>query len=145
MFSIRVSCWAVPRNVCTISVPLKNQLSSSRTAKNATSTINAWNTYTVDIGFYAKKYIKRGQKLFQTRIKNMVKQLRRCLRIIRDIRTLPLTLLPNGQTAEATAHEYLMVTNTKRNHKKKLRQHPYARPQKPPAAARPASGAGAHP
>lgn len=49
----------------------------------------------------------------------MVRNLRRCLRIIRNIDTLPSTILPNGDTAENTAHFYVLRGNKKRNMQKR--------------------------
>lgn len=51
-----------------------------------------------------------------------VKHLRKCLRIIRDIHTLPSTILPNGKSAELTAHIYVLSGNKKRNQQKRKRE-----------------------
>jgi hypothetical protein len=49
-----------------------------------------------------------------------IKRLRKCLRHIRDINTMPSTILCNGETAAETAHIYVINSNLKRNqHKKK--------------------------
>ena len=45
--------------------------------------------------------------------------IRTCLKMIRDISTMPSDILPNGKSASETAHEYVMlrrgVYNMKRN------------------------------
>ena len=48
-----------------------------------------------------------------------MKNLRACLRSIRNINTFPSHILANGKTAECTAQEYVMMTNRKRNIYKK--------------------------
>jgi hypothetical protein len=50
--------------------------------------------------------------------------LRKCLRIIRDVRTFPSDILPNGDTAENTAHRYVLQGNEKRNLQKRKRENP---------------------
>lgn len=51
----------------------------------------------------------------------MTRNLRKCLRIIRDPHTLPSTILPNGEDAETMAHIYVLQGNKKRNMKKRKR------------------------
>lgn len=48
--------------------------------------------------------------------------LRKCLRIIRAPETMPSTILPNGETAERTAHMYVLQGNKKRNQQKRKRE-----------------------
>ena len=50
--------------------------------------------------------------------------LRKCLRHIRDINTMPSTILCNGETAAETAHAYVINSNQKRNYHKKQRNIP---------------------
>ena len=48
---------------------------------------------------------------------------RRCLRTIRDKRTLPSTILTNGKSASFMAHNYVLKGNTERNlYKRKQRR-----------------------
>ena len=42
--------------------------------------------------------------------------------MIRDIKTLPSTILPNGETAETVAHMYVLTGNKKRNKQKRKRE-----------------------
>lgn len=52
--------------------------------------------------------------------------LRSCLKIIRDISTLPSTVLPNGLSASATAHQYVLGNKKKRRtYKLKKKGKPY--------------------
>lgn len=51
----------------------------------------------------------------------LVPNLRRCLRLIRDVNTLPSHILANGDTAENTAHMYVLKGNKKRNMQKRKR------------------------
>ena len=44
----------------------------------------------------------------------MSDSLRLCLKVIRDVSTLPSTVLPNGQTASETAHQYVLRNKCKR-------------------------------
>ncbi len=44
----------------------------------------------------------------------MRESLRRCMREIRDIYTLPSTVLPNGETAEQTAFAQVLAAHEKR-------------------------------
>lgn len=48
--------------------------------------------------------------------------MRQCLRIIRDTDTLPSTILPNGRSAKAVAHEYVLFEKYKRSINKKRRK-----------------------
>lgn len=48
--------------------------------------------------------------------------LRKCLREIRNLKTLPCTVLSNGFTAEETAHVYVLKGNQRRNSQKRKRE-----------------------